>query len=44
MTAEEFYIKERCPEFDKHDKNVPKFDYYSLLDFAEEYHKHEIKQ
>ena len=43
MTAEEFYKELRYTEYDKFDKKVPKFDYYDLTDFAEQYHTKQLK-
>ena len=39
MTPEEFYKKEAYAEYDKFDKSIAKFDYYFLMQFAEDYHK-----
>jgi hypothetical protein len=35
----EFYNSFQMIELDKHDKRVPKFDYYTLLGYAEEFYK-----
>ncbi len=39
MTPEEFYNKEAYSEYDKFDKSIAKFDYYFVMQFAEDYHK-----
>ena len=43
MTPEEFYIKQKYPNYDKFDKKVPKFDYYDLVGFAQDYYNAKIK-
>lgn len=43
INAEDFYKKQNRPEFDKFDKKVPKFDYYDIIDFAEQYYEHKTK-
>ena len=44
MTPEEYYKKRDYPTLDKFDKKAPKFDYYDLVDFAEQYAEHYLKQ
>ena len=44
MTAEDFYKEYYTEEWqpkDKYDKQSKKFDYYDLIEFAEEYKKKE---
>lgn len=43
MSTEEFYKKLGYPEMDKFDKKSPKFDYHTLLEFAEEYANEQLK-
>ena len=37
MTPEEYYKQENYPVLDKFDKKATKFDYYDVIQFAEEY-------
>ena len=37
MTPEEYYLRRGYQELDKHDKRIPKFDYYELIDFVDGY-------
>lgn len=43
MSAEKFYKEQGGIELDKFDKKAPKFDYYYMLDFAEEYNKKQLE-
>ena len=47
-TAEEFfkqyYTNPVYVPKDKHDKRIPKWDYYDILDFAEAYHKAKVDE
>ena len=43
MTVEQFYEKQNYPKYDKHDRKAPKFTYYDMCDFAEEYRKSKVK-
>lgn len=43
METEEFYKTKGFPELDKFDKAVSKFDYFTLIEFAEDYAKHIIE-
>lgn len=43
MTVEQFYEKQNYPKYDKHDRKSPKFTYYDMCDFAEEYRKSKVK-
>lgn len=38
MKIEKFYKDQGYPELDKSDKKAPKFTYYNMLEFAEDYH------
>ena len=42
MTPEEYYKIKGYQVLDKFDKKAPRFDYYSLLDFADSYHKKQL--
>lgn len=48
MNAEEFfkeyYTNPVYTPKDKHDKRIPKWDYYDLLDFAEAYNKYRVEE
>ena len=42
MTPEDYYKRENYPVLDKFDKKAPKFDYYDVIQFADEYHKEQL--
>ena len=41
--VEKFYKKQDLPKLDWFDKRTPKFDYYELLEFAQDYAEQEIE-
>jgi len=43
MNAEEYYKQENYPILDKFDKKALKFDYYDMINFAENYANEQLK-
>ena len=41
--VEQFYNEQDLPKLDWFDKRTPKFDYYELLEFAQDYAEQEIE-